>query len=178
MLSRCPFCPAAHLSRCPSNPSPDRVFGEKRQRDAMLVDLLDALLRHGALDVDGAMRAVLTPRELVGLVPWRQREKLCVTSAEALCQYLETPGPLAELSEMHEAWRSTLEATRWQLRWRDLPPAIERAARLHAETLLAYAEQRGWLGRLELSDRVMWKLSDAGGDALVALRRKLTASEA
>ena len=156
----------------------DRVFADERQRDAMLVDLLHALLRHGALDMDGAMRAVLTPRELVGLVPWRQREELSLASVEALCEYLQPPSSLSDLSETHHAWRSTLEATRWELRWQDLPPVIERSARLHAETLLAYAEYRGWLGRLELSDKAMWKLSSSGGDALVALRRRLTATRA
>lgn len=166
------------MSVSPANPSPDRVFADDRQRDAMLVDLLDALLRHGALSMDGVMRAVLTPRELVGLVPWRQREKLSLHAAEALCSYLESPGGLATLSETYEAWRSTLDATRWELRWPDLPPVIERTARLHAETLLAYAEPRGWVGRLELSDAVMWKLSDAGGDALVSLRHRLSGSEA
>ncbi|MFW5682117.1 MAG: hypothetical protein ACOC1G_03845 [Phycisphaeraceae bacterium] len=154
------------------------MFADDRQRDAMLVDLLDALLRQGALDVDGAMRAVLTPRELVGLVPWRQREQLSLASVEALCEYLQPPSSLAELNETHRAWRSTLEATRRELRWRDLPPVIERSTRLHAETLLAYAEGRGWLGRLELSDKVMWKLSPAGGDALVELRRRLTETPA
>jgi hypothetical protein len=143
----------------------------------MLVDLLDALLRWGALNTDGAMRAVLTPRELVALVPWRQRERLSLDSAEALCEYLDAAGTLPDLSETHEAWRSTLDATRWEFSWRDLPPVVERSARLHAETLLAYAEDCGWLGRLEMSDHVMWKLSEAGGDALVALRRRLTRIE-
>ena len=171
---------ARFLSGDPSHSasSIDRVFADDRQRDAMLVDLLDALLRHGAMDIDEAMRAVLTPRELVGLVPWRQREQLSLASVEALGEYLQPPNRLAELSEMHQAWRSTLEATRRELRWRNLPPVIERSARLHAETLLAYAEAWGWLGRLEMSDAVMWKLSAAGGDALVELRRQLTETPA
>ena len=166
------------LDRAESRRSEDRVFSDARQRDAMMVDLLDALLRRGAVDLDGAMRATLTPRDLAGLVPWEQRERLSLGTAEALCDYLDGQWDVSVLSESLASWRSTMEATRGSLRWRDLPPVVERLARLYAEALLARAESKGWVGRLEMSDLVMWKLSDAGGDALQRLRRSLARDEA
>lgn len=155
----------------------DRVFPDPRQRDAMLVDLLEGLLRRGAMDLDGIKRAVLPVADAAAAVPPGQQHALSLAMTEALVCYLDGDWGVSVMGEALEAWRTSVAAARGALRWTDLPPVTRRVAELYARTLLAYAERRGYVGRLELSDHVMWKLSDAGGDALPRLRHALTGGD-
>lgn len=155
-------------------PSADDVFADPRQRDAMLTAVLDALLRQGAMDRDGVMRAVLTIEDLVGLVPPGQQREHSAAMVDALVAYLDGEWDARVFAKALDGWRSSTDAARRSLQWTELPPVVRRLAELYAEVLLRYAHDRGWVGRLELQDRTMWKLQPAGGDALRHLRATLS----
>lgn len=146
---------------------------DTRQRDAMLVDVLGALLRKGPMDDDHIARFCLTPQDLLGLIPEDIKGVNAKAMAEALINYLDGPMSINSFSESLANWRETARTTREQLDWSKLPPVTHRLALCYASELTGYAKDQGWIVPSENPNAPGWRVTEDGMAAVEALKKQL-----
>lgn len=151
----------------------DGFWYDTRQRDAMLVDVLGALLRNGPMDDERIARFCLTPGDLLGLIPEDIKAGNAKAMVEALVNYLEGPMSINSFAESLRAWRESARDAREGLDWSKLPPVTHRLALCYASELTAYAMERGWLIASENPSQPGWRLTEDGMAALEALKKQL-----
>lgn len=159
----------------PSNP-PTATPGfwyDAQQRDAMLVDVLGALLRSGPMDDDHIARFCLTPQDLLGLIPEDIKAQNAKAMTEALINYLEGPMSINSFAESLRAWRESARMARGSLDWSKLPPVTHRLALCYASEVTGYALEKGWLIASENPDAPGWRLTEQGMAAIEALKKQL-----
>ncbi len=146
---------------------------DTRQRDAMLVDVLSALLRNGPMDDERIARFCLTPHDLLGLIPDDIKAQNARAMTEALINYLEGPMSINSFSESLRAWRESASMARSELDWSKLPPVTHRLALCYASELTGYALQQGWVVVSENPNTPGWRLTEDGMAAIESLKDQL-----
>ena len=159
-------------SKNPPTTTPGFWYDEK-QRDAMLVDVLGALLRGGPMDDDQIARCCLTPQDLLGLMPDDIKSKNAKSMTEALINYLDGPMSINSFAESLAAWRESARMARGSLDWSKLPPVTQRLANCYASEVTGYALEQGWVIESEHPDAPGWRLTEAGMAALEVLKKQL-----
>ena len=156
-----------------STPPAEGFWHDTRQRDAMLVDVLGALLRNGPMDDDRIARFCLTPQDLLGLIPEDIKSANAKAMADALINYLDGPMSINSFSESLADWRETARIARDQLDWSKLPPITQRLALCYASELTAYAGQQGWITPSENPNAPGWRVTENGMAAIESLKKQL-----
>lgn len=157
-----------------TTPAPTEGFWyDTRQRDAMLVDVLRALLREGPMEEERIARFCLTPQDLAGLVPHDVRADNARVMVESLIRYLDGPMSINSFAQGLHAWRESLRTARDSLDWSQLPPITHRLALCYAHEVIAYALQQGWVVRSDRSDSPGWRLTESGMAAIETLQKQL-----
>jgi hypothetical protein len=146
---------------------------DTRQRDAMLVDVLAAILRHGPMDDERIARFCLTPMDLLGLIPDDVKTRNARNMVEALIHYLDGPMSINSFAESLAAWRESAREARGSLDWSKLPPVTHRLALCYASELTGHALQQGWLTPSDRADAPGWRLTEAGMAAIETLKQQL-----
>lgn len=146
---------------------------DTRQRDAMLVDVMSALLRKGPMDDDHIARFCLTPQDLLGLIPDDIKSANAKAMADALINYLDGPMSINSFSESLAAWRETARTTREHLDWSKLPPVTHRLALCYASELTTYAKEKGWVVPSENPNAPGWRVTEDGMAAVETLKKQL-----
>ena len=146
---------------------------DTRQRDAMLVDVMGALLRHGPMDDEQIAKFCLTPMDLLGLIPDDVKSRNAKAMIEALIHYLDGPMSINSFAESLAAWRESAREARGSLDWSKLPPVTHRLALCYASELTGHALQQGWLTASDRHDAPGWQLTEEGMAALERLRKQL-----
>lgn len=146
---------------------------DTRQRDAMLVDVLGALLRHGPMDDDRIARFCLTPQDLLGLIPEDIKSRNAKAMVESLINYLDGPMSINSFSESLAAWRESARTARDLFDWSKLPPITHRLALCYACELTAYARQQGWVVTSENPNTPGWRVTEDGMAAVESLKKQL-----
>lgn len=146
---------------------------DTRQRDAMLVDVLGALLRHGPMEDDRIARFCLTPQDLLGLIPEDIKTRNARKMIESLIRYLDGPMSINSFAESLAAWRESARTARNSLDWSKLPPVTHRLSLCYASELTAYALQQGWVVKSENPKAPGWRLTEAGMAAIETLKKQL-----
>lgn len=146
---------------------------DTRQRDAMLVDVMSALLRIGPMDDDHIARFCLTPSDLLGLIPDDIKSHNAKAMTQALIHYLDGPMSINSFAESLNAWREASRMARGSLDWSKLPPVTHRLALCYASELTGYALQQGWLTPSDRSDAPGWRLTEEGMAAIETLKKRL-----
>jgi len=144
-----------------------------RQRDAMLVDVLSALLRKGPMDDDHIARFCLTPQDLLALIPDDIKSANAKAMADALINYLEGPMSINSFSETLATWRETARTTREHLDWSKLPPVTHRLALCYTSEITAYAKAQGWIVASENPTAPGWRVTEEGMAAVESLKKQL-----
>ncbi len=151
----------------------ESFWHDTRQRDAMLVDVLGALLRNGPMDDDRIARFCLTPQDLLGLIPQDIQSQNAKAMVDALINYLDGPMSINSFSESLADWRETARIARDQLDWEKLPPITHRLARCYAGELTAYAREQGWVTPSENPNAPGWRVTEDGMAAVESLKKQL-----
>lgn len=146
---------------------------DTRQRDAMLVDVLGALLRHGPMDDDHIARFCLTPQDLLGLIPEDVKARNARAMTEALIHYLDGPMSINSFAQSLAGWRESARTARGSLDWSKLPPVTHRLALCYASEVTGYALQQGWIVASDNPNAPGWRLTEAGMAALESLKKQL-----
>lgn len=146
---------------------------DTRQRDAMLIDVLSALLRHGPMDDERIARFCLTPQDLLGLIPDDIKTRNSKIMIDALINYLDGPMSINSFSESLLAWRESARTARGSLDWNKLPPVTHRLALCYAGELTAHALQQGWVVASENPKAPGWRLTEPGMAAIDTLKKQL-----
>lgn len=158
----------------PNTPSTSEEFWyDTRQRDAMLVDMLGALLRNGPMDDDHLARFCLTPSDLLALIPEDIKAQNAKAMTEALINYLDGPMSINSFAQSLAAWRESARMARGSLDWSKLPPVTQRLALCYTSELTGYAKQQGWLVPSENPDAPGWRLTEDGMAAIETLKKQL-----
>ena len=157
-----------------NTPTPTEGFWhDTRQRDAMLVDVLGALLRNGPMDDDRIARLCLTPQDLLGLIPDDIKTRNASQMVDALINYLDGPMSVNSFCESLNAWRESTHMARGSLDWSKLPPVTHRLALCYACELTAYARQQGWVTPSENPNAPGWRVTEDGMAAVETLKKQL-----
>jgi hypothetical protein len=146
---------------------------DTRQRDAMLVDVLGALLRTGPMDDDHIARFCLTPQDILGLIPEDIKAQNAKAMTNALINYLDGPMSINSFAESLAAWRESARMAMGSLDWSKLPPVTHRLALCYASELTAHAQQQGWLVASENPNSPGWRLTEEGMAAIETLKKQL-----
>ncbi len=146
---------------------------DTRQRDAMLVDVMSALLRHGPMDDERIARFCLTPQDLLSLIPEDIKSQNAKAMVESLINYLDGPMSINSFSESLATWRQSAHTTRDHLDWSKLPPITHRLARCYTSELTTYATKQGWVVPSENPDRPGWRVTEDGMAAVESLKKQL-----
>ncbi len=146
---------------------------DTRQRDAMLVDVLSALLRNGPMDDDRIARFCLTPQDLLGLIPEDIKSQNAKAMVDSLINYLDGPMSINSFSESLAVWRESARTTRDLLDWSKLPPITHRLALCYASELTTYAQQQGWVVPSENPNAPGWRVTEDGMAAVESLKKEL-----
>jgi hypothetical protein len=155
-----------------TTPSED-FWHDTLQRDAMLVDVLSALLRHGPMKDDNIARFCLTPQDLLGLIPEDVKGQNAKSMVDALISYLDGPMSINSFSEALSQWRESARDTREVIDWAKLPPLTQRLALCYASELTAYANQQGWVVPSENPVSPGWRVTEEGMAAVESLKKQL-----
>ncbi len=146
---------------------------DTKQRDAMLVDVLGALLRLGPLGDDYIARFCLTPQDLFALMPEDIKSANAKAMTEALINYLEGPMSINSFAKSLAAWRESARMARGSLEWSKLPPVTQRLAKCYASEITAYALEQGWVIESDNPNARGWRLTEQGMVALERLKKEL-----
>jgi len=146
---------------------------DTRQRDAMLVDVMSALLRKGPMDDDHIARFCLTPQDLLGLMPDDIKSANAKAMADALINYLDGPMSINSFSESLANWRETARTAREHLDWSKLPPVTQRLALCYASEITGYAKEQGWIVPSENPNAPGWRVTEDGMAAVESLKKQL-----
>lgn len=146
---------------------------DTRQRDAMLVDVLGALLRHGPMDDDRIARFCLTPQDLLGLIPEDVKMRNAKAMVESLLHYLDGPMSINSFANSLAVWRESARTARGTMDWSKLPPITHRLALCYASELTAYALQQGWVTASDNPNAPGWRLTEEGLTAIETLKKQL-----
>ena len=151
----------------------DQFWFDPKQRDAMLVDVLGALLRNGPMDDEKIARFCLTPSDLLGLIPEDIKSQNARHMVNALINYLDGPMSINSFAESLTAWRESMRTARGSLDWSKLPPATHRLAMCYAHELTTYAQSRGWLIESDNPQAPGWRLTEEGMAEIETLKKQL-----
>jgi len=157
----------------PTNLPTDDFWFDTRQRDAMLFDVLRALLRNGPMEDPNIARFCLTPSDLLTLIPEDIKSQNARHMVNALVAYLDGPMSLNSFSESLAAWRESSRMARGSLDWSKLPPITHRLALCYASELIAYARQQGWVVASEVPESPGWRITEKGMAATESLKKQL-----
>lgn len=146
---------------------------DTKQRDAMLVDVLSALLRRGPMDDDHIARFCLTPQDLLGLIPEDVKMRNAQAMVESLIRFLDGPMSINSFAHSLAAWRESARTARGSMDWSKLPPITHRLALCYASELTAYALQQGWIVVSENPNAPGWRLTEEGMAAIETLKKQL-----
>jgi len=149
------------------------VFPSERQRDAMLADVLHAMVRRGPMSLDEVMRECLSPDDVASLLPEKQRQEQSLEMVHALLIYLDEEWDSSVFGPSLLEWRDSVAAAKRGLDWEQLPPVARKLAMLYAGAVLEYGKRVGYIGELAMPEETLWKITTDGGDALPRLRSQL-----
>jgi hypothetical protein len=155
------------------NTPTNNFWHDPRQRDAMLIDVLSALLRHGPMNDDHIARFCLTPHDLLALIPEDIKNQNAKAMADALINYLDGPMSINSFSESLATWRETANTARELLDWSKLPPVTHRLALCYTCELTTYAKQQNWITPSENPDAPGWRVTEDGMAAVESLKKQL-----
>ena len=151
----------------------DDFWFDTRQRDAMLFDVLTALLRNGPMDDERIARFCLTPQDLLSLIPEDIKSQNARHMVNSLIAYLDGPMSINSFSESLAAWRESAYMARRSLDWSKLPPVTHKLAQCYASKLTAYAKQQGWVVASEVPGSPGWRITEEGMAATESLKKQL-----
>jgi len=146
---------------------------DTKQRDAMLVDVLSGLLRHGPMDDEHIARFCLTPQDLLGLIPDDVKARNAKAMTDALIAYLDGPMSINSFADSLRSWRESASEARGTLDWDKLPKVTHRLALCYASEVTGYALDQGWIMTSDNPQAPGWRLTEAGMAALDQLRKSL-----
>ena len=146
---------------------------DTRQRDAMLVDIMGALLRNGPMDDERIARFCLTPQDLLGLIPEDVKSRNAKAMIQSLINYLDGPMSINSFAESLRAWRESARGVRDKLDWSKLPPVTHRLALCYTSELTGYAQEQGWMVASDNPNSPGWRLTETGMAAIDVLKKQL-----
>ncbi len=157
-----------------NTPTPSEGFWyDTLQRDAMLVDVMGALLRNGPMDDERLARFCLTPQDLLGLIPEDIKVRNAKSMIESLINYLDGPMSINSFAASLASWRESARMARGSLDWSKLPPVTHRLALCYTSELTAHARQQGWIVPSDNPNAPGWRLTEEGMAAIETLKKQL-----
>ncbi len=159
----------------PNDPPVDKddFWFDTRQRDAMLADVLRALLRHGPMNDENIARFCLNPQDLFGAMPEDVKDHNARKMVEAMINYLDGPMSINSFAESLANWRQSIQEARGKLDWSKLPPVTHRLALCYASKLTEYAQRQGWVMPSDNPLAPGWQITEKGMAAAEQLKDQL-----
>jgi hypothetical protein len=156
-----------------TTPTTDDFWFDTRQRDAMLLDVLSALLRNGPMDDENIASFCLSPSDLLSVIPDDIKSQNARHMVNSLIAYLDGPMSINSFSESLAAWRESARMARGSLDWSKLPPITHKLAQCYAKELTGYAKRQDWVVTSENPDAPGWRITEKGMAATESLKKQL-----